>query len=217
MPSEAELDGLDAFDLMDAESARIDAFFASARPDELARPSRCEGWSAGDVLNHLLHVEGYTKAGLDDALGGGFDFEAKVEAAPGDLDEWRAANAENRRRLRERGDDGTLTTSIGPYPVRLQAFHLAQELATHADDAWVPVTDEERDARTGWRARFARFNVAEYERPVEVVAEGGTNRVTTEGVTGELSDADFVEAVMGRLPDDHPLPGELKAALNCTP
>jgi hypothetical protein len=53
------------------------------------------------------------------------------------LADWRAASAGNRRRFCERAD-GVVDTSIGEYPCRWQAAHVAAELATHPDDIGVP-------------------------------------------------------------------------------
>ena len=58
------------------------------------------------------------------------------------LARWRAASAANRRRFRDRAD-GAMDSSIGDYPGRWQAFHVAAELASHADDVGVPVTHGE--------------------------------------------------------------------------
>ncbi len=72
------------------------------------------------------------------------------------LARWRADGADNRRRFRKRGD--VVDTSIGDYPCRWQAVHVAAELATHADDIGVPVTPGEHAERAAWRARYSRFD-----------------------------------------------------------
>ena len=88
--------------------------------------------------------------------------------------EFAAGDAETRRRLRER-DGGEMDSSVGPYPVRWQAFHIATELATHADDIGVPVPEDEAADRLAWRTAFSRFALSE-RRPGAVIeaAPGGT-------------------------------------------
>lgn len=70
----SDLDGLDPYDLLDQEAARIDAYLSTltSRVDgavELERPSRCAGWSVGDVVRHLAGDEVYFRACLDDEVG----------------------------------------------------------------------------------------------------------------------------------------------------
>src|SRR6185295_13981866 len=50
------------------------------------------------------------------------------------MDEWRSKNDEVRRRMRELGANGTLSSSVGPYHADHMAFHVASEYATHYDD-----------------------------------------------------------------------------------
>ena len=117
------------------------------------------------------------------------------------LSMWRAANLESRQGFRARGG-GTIDTSVGEYPCRWQAFHVASELATHADDVFVPVADDEDELRWAWRVAFSRFALAE-ARP-EVVVEplgGGQWRVRTDGLKVEVDEHDLMEGVMGRLDD----------------
>ncbi|WP_067828673.1 maleylpyruvate isomerase family mycothiol-dependent enzyme [Actinomadura kijaniata] len=221
------------FDVFDREAARLDAHFAGLDGDAWDRPSRCSGWSVRDVLAHLAGEELYNHACLDDDLGGLF---ARLEKeGVDDLDafndwcvrtrrdrpigevlaEWRGANADTRRRMRERGADAMLSTMSGPYPVGLQTWHYASEYATHADDVAAPVDPAERDARTAWRAEFGRSALGEADTPVRVERVPGGYRVTLEGRSAELPAAEFVEATTGRLPDDHPLDRELRSALVC--
>jgi uncharacterized protein (TIGR03083 family) len=229
-PDDSELVGLDPYDLLEGEAARLERFFASLPDDGWARPTRCEGWSVRDVLAHLASTEGYHRACLDDALDAflnrgleagatdvaGFNewgIRAYDGCSPADiLAEWVENRGQAVARMRAR-DGGTMTTMVPDYPVRLQALHTATELATHADDVGVPVAPAEGSARTDWRSRFNRFALAEDGRDVEIVVGGGRNRVRAGGAEAELSDADLVEATAGRLPADHPLPPELRTAL----
>ncbi|KWW99916.1 hypothetical protein TH66_07220 [Carbonactinospora thermoautotrophica] len=229
----AALDDLDPFALLDVESARVDRFFSALRGDGWSRPTRCAGWTVRDLLGHLAAVEEYDLACLDDRLDELFtraqaaeveeldDFNAwgvreRAHLPAADLlDRWRADNAEFRRRMRERGRGGTLTTSVGPYPVGLQAFHLACEYATHADDLDAPVRPEEEPGRTRWRARFTRFALRENECPVSVTPAGMENIVRCGDEVFVLTDAELVAAGVRRLPAAHPLPPHVRDALTC--
>jgi uncharacterized protein (TIGR03083 family) len=215
MPSDEMLDGLDPVELMDREAARVEAHYAQLDADGWLRASRCAGWTVRDVLAHLTATEDYHHACLDGRVGellqqmaergvtsvGDFNEQgvAALRGVPDDelLRRWSAADAETRRRFGERGD-GEVDTSVGPYPARWQAFHLATELATHADDVGVPIAEAEREARRDWRVRFSRFALLE-SKPDLVVepVEGGT-RVAGAGVDVVLGDDDLIEAVVGR-------------------
>ena len=54
MVDDADLQGLDPYELMEAEAARLDRFFSGLDDATWSRPSRCAGWSVRDVLAHLL-------------------------------------------------------------------------------------------------------------------------------------------------------------------
>jgi len=230
----AELEGLNPFDILDREAERLDRFLSALDDDRWAVASRCDGWTIRDVLAHLASAEGYHNACLDDDLdaflqrgadAGATDLDAFNEWGIREYDgrspeqvlaEWRGANEQTRRRMRDRGD-GTMTTMVPDYPVRLQAFHVASELATHADDVGVPVDPEEAGERTGWRARFSRFAVAEMERDVSISPSEHGNVVRAGDVEVVLSDDDLIEAVAARLPTGHSLAPELRVALSTMP
>ncbi|WP_019634239.1 maleylpyruvate isomerase family mycothiol-dependent enzyme [Actinomadura atramentaria] len=228
---ESALDGLDPFDILDAEAARLDAYFTVLDGAEWDVPSRDEGWSRRDVLAHLAGEELYNHACLNDDLDG---FAAEMErAGVQGLDEfnawsvetrrglpvaevvaeWRRKNGDTRRRMRALGPAATLPTMSGPYPVRLQTFHYAVEYATHGDDIDVPVAPDERAARAAWRARFGLFALAERGAPVEVAELPDGYRVSLDGVSADLSPAEFADATVRRLPPGHPLPPGLRDAL----
>ncbi len=233
MIDDSELRDLDPFDLMDAEYRRLDGFFASLEGDDWLRPTRCAGWRRRELLAHLAASEAYNRATLDDTVPALLERakEAGVEPSldafndwgvrqradrtPEELlDEFRSASGETRRRLRELGWDGSLQTMVGPYPAGRQAFHLAMEFAVHADDMGVPVADGERQLRGTWQARFARFTVREYGRAVTVEPDGsGLNRVSDGSRDAVVDDEDLVTACAARLPDDHPMPSELRELL----
>jgi uncharacterized protein (TIGR03083 family) len=217
MAGEAHVSNLDPFDLLDVESERVGRFFADLDPDKLGRDTRCEGWRVREIISHLDGVEVYHRACLDDAIPALFAEAAKggvkgmndfndwiirerADLRPEDVrDSWQAANADVRKRLRERGRDGSLATSVGQYPVGLMTFHIASEYATHADDIDVDVPEQERVARTAWRAQVSRFALEETEKPVQVDVEGDAYVVKANGKQLTLSASDFVEAVTARL------------------
>lgn len=223
------LDGLDAFARLDTESERVAAFF-EAGPD-WSRPTRCEGWTVRDMLGHLAGVEVYHTACLDDGLAsltaegaehGATDLdsfndwlirERADKSADEVLAEWRASNRSVRDRMRERGVDATMASSVGPYPVGLMAFHVASEYATHADDVDIEIPDREAGDRLAWRVGVSLFALAEKQSPVEVTRTEDGVRVRADGVEAAISESDLVEAVAARLPDDHPLDPALQSAL----
>lgn len=225
-----ELDDLDPFDIFDAEAGRLGRFFDGLDEADWDRPSRCAGWSVRDVLAHLAGEEAYNHACLDDELdelfghlakegiGDFHEFNEWTVQARRDLPvarvlrEWRTENADTRRRMRALGRNARLATSVGPYPVGLQTFHYCSEYATHADDVGVPADP----GRAGWRARVGLFALAERGSPAEVErAEDGDYAVRAEGARARLTPEEFVEATVGRLPDDHPLDARLREALRC--
>ena len=234
MVDDADLQGLDPYDLMQAEGARLDRFFAGLDDAAWARPSRCEGWSVRDVLAHLLSSEQYNSACLDGTVRdflagvgarGATDLDSLNELGIRDhdgrptaelLDEWRDASSRTVEGFRTR-DGGDVDSSVGAYPARWQAFHLAFELAVHADDVGVPVTPQEEPARTAWQAQFGRFALKELNKDLEIKAGNGTTQVRGDGIDVELPDAVFVQAVAARLGDDAPLDAEQRALLSATP
>ncbi|MGH9274197.1 MAG: maleylpyruvate isomerase N-terminal domain-containing protein [Acidimicrobiales bacterium] len=233
MPSDAELAGLDPVDLMDQEAARIEAHLAGLSAGELLRQSRCDGWTVRDVLAHLAATERYHHACLDgqvqalieELVGrGATDLDAfnalgiaDVSTIPDDelLRQWSRDDAETRRRFRERGD-GEVDSSVGPYSARWQAFHLAGELAIHADDIFVPVPETDRAARLDWRVRFSRFSLEESKPELTTEAAGGRTRVVGGGQEVELDDELFVEAVAGRAAEAS-LEADVQALLSTMP
>jgi uncharacterized protein (TIGR03083 family) len=231
MADDAVLEGLDPYDLMDTEADRLDRYFSGLGAADWERASACRGWTSKDTLAHLAGSEEYNHACLDDAIPsfleelgqhGVTDLDSanavgvaqRADRSSDDvLAEWRATCARTRQDLRAR-DGGEIPTMVGPYPVRWQAFHLASELATHADDVGVPVTADEADARTDWRRRFAIFVLSEVKPDVEVtVADDGTS-VSAAGEQAVVSDDELIAVTNGRLPEDHPLAPGLRRALN---
>lgn len=222
----------DPFALLDAERERIDRFYATLPADQWKAPTACVGWDRKDLLAHLIGVEEYTEACLADRVaayqadtatdytqGNEVLVRRRADRSPEELlTEWRRRIAENHRQLRGRGAQATMATSVGPYPLGRQAYYLACELAIHADDAGVPVEPGEAEGRLRWRRAFgldALSEVVPQARVEETRVEGTVAGVTVrlDGESATLSDADFVAATSGRLPDTHPLPAALRSRL----
>jgi len=234
MTDDRDLEGLDPYDLMDGEAARLDRFFAGLDAAAWSRPSRCAGWSVRDLMAHLLASEQYNAACLDGTVG---DFLASVGAkgvtdlasanelgirelddrSPQELlEEWRTENAATRAGFRAR-DGGDVDSSVGAYPARWQAFHLAFELAVHADDVGVPVGASEEAARVAWQTNFGRFALKELNKELEIDAGNGVTHVRGDGLDIELPNEVFVEAVAARTGEDGPLDADARALLSATP
>jgi uncharacterized protein (TIGR03083 family) len=213
-----DLEGLDPYDLMDNEVARLERYFDSLSGAAWDVPSRCEGWSVRHVLAHLTSSEDYNRACLDGNVQqlmeqwgaqGATDLDGVNELGVRAWDDsepneilavWRERIGANRRDFRAR-DGGDVDSSVGPYPARWQAFHLAFELAVHADDVFVPVEAGEEPARTAWQARFGRFAISELKPDATIERGDGVTRVTGPVVDIELADPEFVAVVSGRAGD----------------
>jgi uncharacterized protein (TIGR03083 family) len=234
MVDDTDLQGLDPYDLMQREAERLDRFFVGLDDAAWSQPSRCAGWSVRDVLAHLLASEQYNTASLDGTVAdfltslaamGATDLTSANELGIRELDdsptaqvidEWRAVTAHTREGLRDR-NGGDVDTSVGAYPARWQAFHLAFELAVHADDVGVPVTPQEESERTAWQAKFSRFALKELDKDLQIKAANGTTQIRGDGIDVELPDAVFVQAAAARLGDDGPLDAQQRALLSATP
>src|SRR5687767_9688171 len=59
---DAELEGFDPYDVLDQEAARLHAHLLTLDGDAWAAPTRCEGWTARDLLGHLRATEDYFQA-----------------------------------------------------------------------------------------------------------------------------------------------------------
>jgi uncharacterized protein (TIGR03083 family) len=234
MVDDHDLEGLDPYELMAAESARLERFFSSVGDDGWATPSRCEGWSVRDVLAHLLATEDYNQACLDGTVQdflagvgakGAVDLASANEIGIRELDDrtpaqllelWRTSSTEHRDRFRAR-DGADVDSSVGGYPARWQAFHLAFELATHADDVHVPVAPGEAAARNAWQARFGRFALREVKPDLAVDVVDGRTHVKGVGVDVQVTDDQFVPALAARLPAGSGLDAAAATALSVTP
>ncbi len=220
MPADPSLLGdTDPVELMDVEAARLDAFFASMPDAGWSVATACADWNAKDLLGHLAASEEYNHACMDDEVAALLErygargvtdmnsFNAlgvtdRADRSPAEvLAEWRSSNGRTRAWLRaHRGQE--MPTLVGPYPVDWQSWHLANELAIHADDLGVPVSPAEKDARTAWLARFARFAVSERDKPVTIEPAGEGYRIAAGGTEGTVSADDLVAGVNGRAAPD---------------
>jgi uncharacterized protein (TIGR03083 family) len=234
MTDDRELAGLDPFALLDTEAGRLDAFLSGVGETGWTRASRCAGWTVRDVLGHLAASEDYHRACLDGTVAafladfaerGGTDLDSVNALGVADyaalrpaevLARWRAASADNRRRFRDRAD-GLVDTSIGDYPCRWQAVHVAAEFATHADDISVPITPGEHGQRTAWRARYSRFALAEAKPRLNIRPAAGRTVVSDGPTTVELDDDELIEAVMGRLDQTSGFSTTLRGLLSTMP
>ena len=170
-----------------------------------------------DMLAHFTSSEDYNRACLDGTVNdflaslgakGATDLataneigirELDAVATPDLLDQWRRRARRTSASLRAR-DGGDIDTSVGPYPARWQAFHLAFELAIHAGDLGVPIASTDAAEREVWLGQVARFLLKEAKPDAKVEAGTGTTRVQGPGVDVELPDAEFVPATVGRQP-----------------
>ncbi|HEY5077621.1 MAG TPA: maleylpyruvate isomerase family mycothiol-dependent enzyme, partial [Acidimicrobiia bacterium] len=211
MIDDQDLTGLDPYELMASEAERLDRFFASAGADDWKKPTRCEGWNVRDLLAHLAASEDYNRACLDGTVQqfladigakGAVDLASANEIGIHEFDDrtpdqiletWRTASTQNRAAFKAR-DGSDVDSSVGAYPARWQAFHLAFELATHADDIDVPVAASEAAARADWQARFGRFAIKELKPELAIESSNGTTHVKGDGVDVELPDEQFVQA-----------------------
>jgi uncharacterized protein (TIGR03083 family) len=234
MTDDADLAGLDPYALMATELARLDHHFSSLRGTEWQQATRCAGWDVRDVLAHMTSSEGYNRACLEgtvSALLGELAAKGATDLASANeigirgyddrttdevLAEWQRTSRENVDGFRSR-NGGDVDTSVGAYPARWQAFHLAFELATHADDVAAPVAPDEVRSRNSWQAQFGRFALKEAKPGIQVEARDGKTRVRLDDVDVELPDDDFVQALAARVPADGPLDEKTRAALSVTP
>lgn len=230
-PDERHLTGFDPYDELDAEAARLEAYLGGLDDAAWTRPSRCAGWRVRDVVAHLAGVEQYhhacldgrVKAFVEEAMATGMTsldefnqagVDERADRAPAEVvAEWATGDAETRRRFRE-GDGGDIDSMVGPYPLRWQAFHVATELATHADDMAMPIAGDEAADRLAWRTAFSRFALTEKNPGATVEAVPGGTRVAVGDVDVVVDDETLVAGLVDRLDDDDD--PAVRAALSAT-
>jgi uncharacterized protein (TIGR03083 family) len=234
MVDDSELTGLDPYDLMALEAARIDLYFSKLSDEDWRAPSRCAGWSVRDVLAHLTSSESYNRACLDGTVQqlladwgekGATDIASANEIGVRQFDGqptsellgmWRAECGRHIADFRAR-DGQSVDSSVGEYPARWQAFHLAFELATHADDVGVPVSEADATQRGDWEPRFGRFALVETKPELKARSHDANTHVRGEDIDIELPNEVFVQAVAARLPDDSGVAPDVAAKLSVTP
>jgi uncharacterized protein (TIGR03083 family) len=173
--------------------------------------SHCRGWSVKDVVAHLSTDEVYNQACLDDTLdqlpsvGGGLTgwnargVRVRRAMPPIEvLQEWEARQERVRRAWGALGLEARLQTSAGPYPLRLEIWHLAREYAIHADDIEVPMTARERQAQLRWRVAFGLFAAREEGEPVDAEVEREWVRLRHRGQLYELDFETFIAYLTNR-------------------
>lgn len=188
---------------MDAHLRSLDARGWSA-------PSHDRGWSVQDVVAHLSTDEVYNQACLDGMLdtlpfsGGLSGWNArgvKVRRAMSRLEvlqEWEARQAWVRRTWGKIGVEGTIKTSIGRYPLRLQVWHLAREYAIHADDIGVQMSKGERRAQLRWRIQFGLFAAREEDEPIDAELRGDEVQLRQDGKVHRLELETFIAYLTNR-------------------
>ena len=110
---------------------------------------------------------------------------------------WIEQNLVSRTGFRD-AEGRDLESSIGPYPARLWAFHVAHEIAVHADDVDMPIDPAETADRQRWLAAVSRFALTELKDDVSVEVSGDTYVVRQGDLVIELDEAAFVAGTTGR-------------------
>ena len=198
MPDDSHLAGIDPYAAWDREAARL-ADHLRGRPNDDAKweplgvrglddPRRARPPPGRAGVLRRLPVRDVAELMQRFGEQGAIDLDSfntigiavVADRSPSELlAEWIEQDEQNRAGFRDRGDRH-VDSSIGDYPGPWQAFHLASELATHADDIDVP-DEADRAERTAWRAPFSRFAVTE-SKPhltVEVTGPGALGSTAT--------------------------------------
>jgi hypothetical protein len=162
------------------------------------------------VVAHLSTDEVYDQACLDGTLdqpplGGGLNGwnarGVRIRRAMSPLEvlqEWEARQALVRWAWGKIGIDRKIPTSVGPYPLRLQVWHLAQEYAIHADDIEVTMSPRERKAQLRWRAIFGLFAAEEEDEPVDAALRGDEVDLRHDGAVHRLELEAFIAYLTNR-------------------
>lgn len=199
------------FPAYDREIARLRAYLRTLPDRAWTAASHCRGWSVKDVVAHLSTDEEYNQACLDGTLRRLPSSGGSLEGWNGrgvrvrrllnpleTLQEWQARQELVRRAWGRIGIEGTIDTSIGRYPLRLQIWHLAREYAIHADDIEVPMSEAERRAQLRWRIVFGIFAATEEGDPVDAALTDGIVRLRQNGEVHELDMETFIAFLTNR-------------------
>jgi hypothetical protein len=114
------------------------------------------------------------------------------------LQEWEARQERVRRAWGALGLGARIETSVGPYPLRLEVWHLAREYAIHADDIEVPMTPRERQAQLRWRVAFGLFAAHEEGEAIDAEVQGDRVEVRRRGLRYDLDFETFVAYLTNR-------------------
>jgi hypothetical protein len=162
------------------------------------------------VVAHLSTDEVYNQACLDKALddlpparglGSWNERGVKVrrDLSPLEtLQEWEARQERVRRAWGEIGVNGKVLTSVGPYPLRLQVWHLAREYAIHADDIEVSMSKRERREQLAWRVAFGLFAAREEDDAVDAELDDDRVRLRQDGKEYQLDLETFIAYLTNR-------------------
>ncbi len=211
-PSASALDPKRAnpFPVYDREIRRLRAHLQDLPERGWSARSHCRGWSLQDVVAHLSTDEVYNQACLDEMLdqlpsGDGLNgWNARgVRVRRGlspleTLQEWEARQERVRRAWGKIGVNGSIATSIGRYPLRLQVWHLAREYAIHADDIEVSMPAAERRAQLSWRVAFGLFAAREEGEQIDARLEGDRVRLRQGAREHELDLETFIAYLTNR-------------------
>ena len=228
MPDDTVLDGLDPYDLMDAEAARIDRYVAALGPTELEAPSACAGWSVQDVVAHLAAGEEYNHACLDDGIGALFERLGAVGVSDMDsfneygvrqwagrpidevLGEWRRRLRAHTHRAAPPGRQGdpdrhrAVPGALAGVPPDVGAGD-ARRRHRRAGERACPTTGGPASPPSPCRRSTLRSPSSCIPAPPASSCDDRDVTLTTE---------DLVAATNGRLSAEHPLDPALRAALN---
>ncbi len=198
------------FPAYDAEIRRLRRYLHSLNAAGWRASSHCRGWSVKDVVAHLAADEVYNQACLDHTLdqldySGGLNasnergVRSRRRLSPqAVMREWETRQTNVRRRWGRLGLEASIETSVGPYPLRLQAWHLARGYAIHADDIRVPVPARVRQQRARWRILFGLFAAREEGEPENAHLENGSVRLKVRGQVHHLDPETFIAYVTNR-------------------
>ena len=212
-PSASALDTRHAnpFPAYDREIRRLRAHLHGLDQRGWSARSHCRGWSAKDVVAHLATNEVYNQACLDDTLDrlpsasrgltGWNARGVRVRRAMPPIEvlqEWEARQERVRRAWGALGLGARIETSVGPYPLRQQVWHLAREYAIHADDIEVAMTPRERQAQLRWRVAFGLLAAHEEGEPVDAQVERDRVRIRDRGQRYDLDFETFIAYLTNR-------------------
>jgi uncharacterized protein (TIGR03083 family) len=210
-PQQLDVKSANPFPVYDREIRRLRAHLRGLDESGWKAPSHCRGWSVKDIVAHLSTDEVYNQACLDDTLeqlpasGGGLGgwngrgVRVRRMLSPLEtLQEWEARQDRVRRAWGRIGVDGSIETSVGRYPLRLQVWHLAREYAIHADDIEVPMSAGERRAQLRWRVAFGLFAANEEGDAVSATMDGDMVTLRQNGQKHDLDLETFVAYLTNR-------------------